>query len=381
MKSKNSLIALAVLSLFTGCGGGGGGVVGDSVSTAPTPNQIANFGVNTSTPSTTSTTTSTTILPAPSYVTSVPDPNYAQGSQELDVFNLLNKERLACGFGALRQNSKLDTAAKGQSDWNLNSGYHLSHNQIPGTNGFTGEFGIDRFDAVGYVYGQIVENVVKVSANTTTTTSFAAITEVLSSIYDYNTSNSMGVTRLRGLLNSPYHLMGLISGFVDVGIGYSASSDIKNNNPTTPYTVLAINLGTPYNLYQSAASNDTVRTYPCEGTVGVENQMDGESPSPTPGRDLFENPIGSSIAVTIDYNHALTITNASIVNIENNTRESVLTPVTSLTDVNKRLFKNEGFIMADKPLLPNTKYRVTINGTDDGKAFYKEFTYTTGISL
>jgi len=55
-------------------------------------------------------------------------------------------------------------------------------------------------------------------------------------------------------------------------------------------------------------------------------------------------------------------------------------PVTGAADPNGRLANDPqiGYVLPDAPLQPNTSYRVTISGTNNGAAFQKTFTFTTG---
>lgn len=82
------LITSAVLSA---CGGGGG-------AGAPTPNA----GTSAAAPAPIAPVPGTTVVTAPLLGT------YAAGSEQANVFALLNQERSSCGFGALQQDSRLD---------------------------------------------------------------------------------------------------------------------------------------------------------------------------------------------------------------------------------------------------------------------------------
>lgn len=134
---KNPIYKLSTLvsvALLVACGGGGGG----GTASTPTPN-----------PTPTPTPTPTPVVVTSNIVTSVSTPTYAPVSEELAAFNLLNAERLRCGFGLLAQNPALDTAARGHADWLLINNY-TGHYQIAGTTGFTGLTPDDRLVAAGY---------------------------------------------------------------------------------------------------------------------------------------------------------------------------------------------------------------------------------------
>ena len=205
-----------------------------------------------------------------------------------------------------------------------------------------------------------------------------AITEVEKDIGAYQTDDSDGVGLLKALLNSPYHAVGMMGDYSDIGIGWNSIASLSSDPLyNTARSVLVIDFGATSNVLQSPTSG-TIRTYPCEGTTGVNIQMKGENPNPVPNRNLKANPIGSSIVVRISDGHVLQITSASMVNVADGTNVTVLPPVTGSTDTNYVIWANEGFIMADKPMQPNTKYQATINGTDDGKSFSRTFSFTTG---
>ena len=346
-------VTVAVFSILTACGGGSDGA------TTPTQKDVANFSTGTVN------TTTTTSLPV-SIVTSVVTPTYAQNSKELEVFELLNKERFSCGFGYYAQNQKLDISTLGHAKWLVNNNYS-GHYQASGTPGFTGVSLLDRVTSAGYDLA--------VAFSTNSQIIFAG-SEVISGQFNSKADESYGVGLLYNLFNAPYHLFGLIRGYKDVGIGLFANPPNRNN--ILSYVTLVIDIGSSVNNVMQNPNSGSIRTYPCEGTTGVGIKMGGEDPSPVQNRDFTVNPIGSSVAVMIDIGHVLKITSASMINVSDGSNVAILSPVIGSADVNNRLWANEGFIMADKPMQPNTKYQVTINGTDNGKAFSRTFTFTTG---
>jgi hypothetical protein len=266
-------------------------------------------------------------------------------------------KRTQCGFGLLRQNTKIDIAAKGHAEWLLINNYS-GHGQAENTPGFTGVALWNRMANAGY--GTIY--------------TFNA-GEVVSSLFNATKIN-FGQDGVRGLLNAPYHALGLMSGNRDIGIGVSDKYDVgitPNNR-----TAIVIDMGRLLTDNEQLALSGSVRTYPCEGTVGVDTKLLNESPNPIANRDLHNNPIGSSVVVVIDKNHILAITSATMINSTNSSSVKMLTPVTGSNDVNKNMTVNEGFVSPDVPLVANTKYQVTLNGTDNGAVFSRTFNFTTG---
>jgi hypothetical protein len=78
--------------------------------------------------------------------------------------------------------------------------------------------------------------------------------------------------------------------------------------------------------------------------------------------------VGSALAV-----NAATVTDA---------RTGVAVPlrpvVTATSDPQGEYGSSEAYVVADAPLAPNTPYQVNISGTNNGAAFDRSFTFTTG---
>lgn len=358
------ILSLMAAAALTACGGGSGG--GSSTPSADGSGSAKTFTYTCA--DKTSRTSTVSLLDAQSQcpsnvtsslVTSVPALTYPAGSEELAALTLLNAQRQHCGFGLLKQNAKLDVAAKGHADWLVLNGYS-GHFQSAGTPGFTGVAPEDRMTAAGYGAAGSFEH--SETANTTG-----------------GAEKDKGVWAVRGLLNAPYHLMAMIRGYRDVGVAVRTSADAGD----TAHTRLAINIDYAAKKdkgYQTSSAG-TVRTYPCEGSTGVDYALRNESPNPVPGRNLGSSPIGSTVAIVGDAGTTLTITSASMTGPAG--AVTLLAPITSKNDPNKvsgvsYFFNNEAFITPDAPLLPSTTYQVNISGTNDGKPFSRSFGFTTG---
>lgn len=111
MKTNNFQIASVIVAaaVLSACGGGGGGTTNAGATLAP-PNTITPAVI---TPTFLAANIDSTIYTA----------NYAAGSEEASAFTLLNAERVRCGFGSLKQNTKLDDAAYGHVYWKQINGY------------------------------------------------------------------------------------------------------------------------------------------------------------------------------------------------------------------------------------------------------------------
>lgn len=328
----NALLVIAATATLVACGGGGGDappVNGGNPGTGQPP-PGTNEGVS-----------------QPQL--EVPTPTYAANSEELKVFNALNEERGRCGFGKLAQNDKLDKAAAAHTNYLVLNYVAPSHYETADKPGFTGVYPIDRAVTAGYVKsvndGKTAETLV-----------------------GGETGNAMN--RLRGLLNAPYHALVLMDGYRDVGISNTAG--------IVGALVINPGLANPDKNQQFAFKDDDVKTFPCEGTVHIGPVLTGEDPNPVPGRDLRLNPLGVSIQVAVNANRVLKITSATLTNMVTGASVPMREAVGRDNDPHKFYKAHQSYIAADKPMKPETKYQATVNGTSDGKAFSRTFTFTTG---
>lgn len=336
MNLFSKLLAPIALASLTACGGGGGGTTAATV-TAP-------------------------VVPvAASIVTSIPVPSYAVVSEELAAFNLLNAERSRCGFGMLAQNSALDTAAKKHADWSLinNSYGHFEVSTM--ANGFTGVRAQDRATAAGY--------------------SSLSVTETLGGAVGQPSITGLGVNSARSLMAAPYHLFGMMSPYKDLGIS------VRSVNSVTPLmanglsNIAVYDFGVATGAYYQTADATGVSTYPCDGVTGVKPSVRGEFPNPVPGRDLAANPLGQAMLVMVRKGQTLVISSASLINTATGAAVALRAPVTASNDPNNLLagYGNYmGYVAPDAALAVNTSYQATIAGTNDGTAFTRTFTFTTG---
>lgn len=287
--------------------------------------------------------------------------SYPAASEEMHAFEVLNSERSHCGFGPLRQSAELDSAAKSHAAW-LFVNHSQGHMQRPGTPGFTGVAPWDRVITADYGPDFSFES-----------------TEV--QVFHSGIEQGSGANAVRSLLNAPYHLVNMLRGYREVGIGVKEKIDLglMNNNQNIVNIVLAAKNSEGFQVEKAAS----VRTYPCEGSVGMVRSLRHETPNPFPERDLFAHPVGASIAVVAGAGKILTISSASVVNATTGASVPILAPVTGLIDRNatadnKIVDDNEGFISTSNPLEPNTPYLVTLTGTLGAASFSRRFTFTTG---
>ena len=332
-----SLLTAAAAATLAACGGGGDG--------APTPAPAA------STPSAGS-----------SIVASVPASTYAPGSEELAAFALLNAERQRCGFGQLAQSAALDAAAKAHATYQIVNNV-VSHFENLSTNptGFTGADAAARVVAQGY-------------------TGAGAVADEIAVISGTGVKTGMGEGGIRSLLNAPYHLNGLMSGYRDVGISVRSNVDAGAGAAAV---VLQLDAAYKASVGPQLLARSDVLTYPCDGTTGVDRQLSNETPNPVPGRDLRANPLGSTIYVAVLDGNTLAITGASMVKTSTGQFITLRTPITAANDPQgpcaAGCFKShQGYVAADAALEANTSYQVSISGTNQGASFNRTFTFTTG---
>lgn len=330
------LMALAAALLVSACGGGGGGG-GTPTTTSPTTSVVP------------ATTTSAT--PASS------------ATEELAAFNLLNAERTRCGFGAMARNSQLDAAAKAHADYQIRNNL-LTHDEdaVQYPTGFTGATPAARVAAAGYL-------------------SAGGVTDEIAAFFGGTASKTgLGEAGVRGLLGAPYHLRGLMAGYRDVGVSVRASTDWGTSQPAV---YLQINAAYKADVGPQLLGTGDVATYPCEGSSGISEQLDNETPNPIPGRNLAINPLGAVVYVSLREGRTLIISSSAMTEVSTSRAITLRPPITSANDpyspcTDGCYKKHEAYIAADAPLKTNTAYRMQISGSNNGTPFSRTFTFTTG---
>ena len=321
--------AAVLAALLTACGGGGGG---DS---AATPTALGNPAI---------------------------------GAVEEDVaaFQLLNAERSRCGFGTLVRNTSLDAAARAHADYQAFYGIvdHLE-NAAARPVGFTGTLPIDRVLAKGYAVRAA---------------DVGGVADEITALLGTASKTGLGESGIRSLLNAPYHLRGLMSGYRDVGLAVRSSTDVGSAQPSA---YLQINAAYLTAAGQQLMAATDMRTYPCDGTSGVNFQLSNESPNPIIGRDLAVKPLGSSVYVALRPGNRLVVSNAVFTQVSTGQVVTTRAPVGSANDPYRGCLEgcfggHEAYIAADAPMLPDTVYRVNLTGSNNGVAFTRQFSFTTG---
>jgi uncharacterized protein YkwD len=322
---------LTVAAALTACGGGGGAV-------APTQD---NPGAASPAPAQT-----------PAVVAAPVPATYAAGTEEASVFALLNQERVQCGFGALKQDARLDQSAAAHAAFLVANGISWGHGEAAGLPGYTGATEEDRAKVAGYldpVGADLAGDVGPIVA-----------------------AGTLGTTKqIRDLLAAPYHLLSLTDSAGDLGIGYA-----KKIVGLTETRALNLTLGFRAGVNELTA--DQVYSYPCEGSAGVNAGLANETPSPIPSNLAQSYKLyGAPIAVRVRTGKVLALTGATITSADG---QAVQTEIVSIpNDQNGGAFlrADNAFVLPLAPLQAGTSYTVTLAGTIDGAAFRKTFSFIT----
>lgn len=347
-------LSLATLSLLTACGGGGGSS-NDSINNTTTPNPTVNTDTRTA---------------------------------EAVAFELLNRNRTQCGFGALTRNQALDITASNHANYmrvvsESNKLPIPSHEETTLTaNGTTlANTGVVNPYFSGY---SLLERL-----NPTTLGSNAVKTNYAESSYAENlamqtlsTSNTNFVmnsnvavqNRMLGLLAAPYHMQGLlVPQFKEVGIGYQEAKWLRDGI----YRIGSI-LEVVTALPKDAPLEEPSQTvsYPCEGVMTAYELTD-EQPNPfADGRNLKIHPVGQPIYVRAPSNKVIVDGSATI--SYNGQSVGYLHKLMASNDINKKLSPNEMVFIPDNKLQPNTTYRVNyLIMFTDGTRENRSFNFTT----
>lgn len=353
MKTLKVIAAVAASFTLFACGGGGGG------------GSDTNSGNGNTTPPVTE-------VPKPgnNYPIETTPANYAE-SNRADIYAVVNNFRTTCGFGSIKQNSLLDTAATGHANY-LQTNNTYGHVQVNTNPGFTGADLLSRGTAAGYQASMLGE-----IAGTRNSGSLIAGTSP--SGIETSASEPTGKAMIKSLFASVYHLAAATSEWTEMGVGFSVSGN-KTPLPgeTMFYGATVVNFGIPAGSVAPVYTGGKVRSFPCNGmTEGVSPIFTAELPSPYPSRDFNVSPMGAPVYFTSAYGGSIVITSAEMVHVATNT--PVVTKIfNSSDDVNKMLGLNQAFVIPDQPLQPNAQYKITVSGTSDAKPMNEVITFSTG---
>ena len=358
-------LTLAAATWLSACGGGGGGGGDNNASGGNPGNGTATPPAGSSSNPSGGTSSNSSTGVSTNRIVTTPPPAPTNSGEEVTAYTTFNTARATCGFGYLQQNAQLDTAALAHVTYLIQNNA-FGHEETAGLPGFTGTGPMARIVAAGYTGG------VWFSENITAGQGVPKVG-----------SGSVGA---RNLLAAPYHLAGSMLGQREIGIslktggplGSGADLMYSGSNAVLQLVVDMASSNSKPPQFQGAAD---VLTYPCQGVTGTATRITGESPNPFgASRSLSAHPIGQPIYVQLAEGHAMVITAASMATTAANTSVPIAMILTRANDTNYELFPNQALIIPDVPLATNTQYTVNIQGNNEGTAFQKNFTFTTGAN-
>ncbi|MFP3506724.1 CAP domain-containing protein [Burkholderia sp. SIMBA_062] len=327
--SLSALSVVAALALAA-CGGGGDGGSTNTGSSGNNPNP--------SNP------------PSTSVPGTVDTPQYAAGSAQLAAMNLLNQYRTQCGFPALKQNTVLDQAAQNHAKYmGLNGAVTDTENAT--NQGYTGASYIDRATAAKFPTGAI-----GLGVSVGVATGSGTFTDA-----------QYGQQAVYSLVGGVYHSDVATFPIETVGIGeYQTQTTSGSFQFTNSWMSMSL-----LNTTSKSVSNAPA-TFPCDGVTGVPYKETSEIPMPPNASNVGW---GTPISVMGNLTDVIVVQSASITGPSGAVAVQVLN---SDSDPNKLLGKYQSVAYPTSPLQPNTTYSVTINGTANGTAFSRNFSFTTG---
>jgi hypothetical protein len=320
---------------------------------------------------------STLIAPYQNVVTNIPAPSAGYNSDETAVLTQLTDMRLGAGY--LTPNKALNTAASNHVNFlisnNLLSPGYLTTLQSGGILGghyenaaatnltyYTGASPQDRAIAAGY--NGTVEEVITFSAATTTGTDCV---------------NSLG--------DSVYHVIDLISPFIDLGVSFQADSASSVN-------VCAIEMGVASTtLGQLPVSGPVV--YPYNGLTNVLPTYYIQAEAPSPTTLVGAGPFGHPAVVSL-YTWASPVLSSGNIVIHDFSISTgggatlpaqvlansgvTSTPITGPALTADNVIPRPGFVVLvpTSPLTPGTTYDISFSATVNGQSVNKTWSFTTG---
>jgi uncharacterized protein YkwD len=270
------------------------------------------------------------------------EPNAPQvtGNTATDGFNWFNFRRQQLGLSLLARNSMIDTAAQEHSNYQKINNI-ITHVQMPGKFGFTGETTFDRLKAAKYIFTQTPYLYGEVISSTTDTSGFNAAENLIAAIYH------------RFVIFEPM--------FKEGGAGFAAAS----GGLTYFTTDFAANgLGT-------GVGKGNFVTYPFANQQRVPTifYSDNESPDPVPNK----NEVGYPISIHADATATVTVQAFTI-----QAHGGVQLPTQLLTNANDaHTATGSAAIIPLAVLAAATMYDVQFIGMINGRAVNRSWSFTT----
>lgn len=308
---KISVPAVLLASLLAACGGGGDGGGG------------------------------ATQLTQASVLAQEPGAPVMTGNPAVDGINWINYRRAQAGLAVLADNSHIDVAAQGHSDYQRINNTGPSHGQTPGLPGFTGATLLDRLDAAGYTLIRPY-----------------AFGEVIAAAGD-----PAGAVMVEELIGAIYHRFVIFEPlFKDIGAGSATTN--------AGYTYFTADFGAS-DGYGAGLGRGSVITYPFSAQTKVPRNFfsDSETPDPVPN----QNEVGYPISVHADITSSLTVQSFSV-----RPRGGANLAVRLLSAaIDAETGTGTAAIIPLAVLAAGTIYDVSFSGTVDGVAVTRDWSFTT----
>lgn len=349
MKALSKALICAAAGLLAACGGGGGGDSGASAPVAQAPDD-----------------------PAPPLAqpvggtlqTTAAAPTYPAGSGEQAAFNYLQDVRMGCGFGALNQNAKLDTASLAHVSYLLEqssaTNLTVGHVETPGNPFFTGALPQDRAAAAGY------------GGNVSEILSAKVRTFVSADPGKEPGDAQFGLLAIRGLLNTVAHLSDAMNGARSVGLADN-TRNFSSMQGGYAFTTVQYRFGALLGAQEGTQllGPGNIASYPCAAIQDAEYAFAPatEIPNPFPAITDTAVLVGPPVYLRADAGALLKVDNYSL-----GTSAGVQVPVR--TDVGP-IQGHEFFMVPLAPLQPATVYTVHFKGSANGQAFDRTFSFRT----
>lgn len=272
---------------------------------------------------------------------SVPMPTYPDLLQK-GIFNAINSARLAYGRGLLKQNDKLDAAAKAHAEYNFVNDFY-SHAEVPGKPGYTGYNVAARWATQGY--------------------QFADGSEVMNS--EGGAANTAANLEGKGALHTAkwtaalFYRLSILGNFSEVGIARLPLPLIPDQDPSTRGDQSVVDLAVPLGQTVEDQPNFIGR-WPLPGSV-AEDIGYGEQPLPI-SRFNPNHLVGISPSIEVAKGRILSIDSFTMVETATGTpiKGDVLTQVPSDNPILKQ---HQAAFVPWNCLKVGTSYTVTVKGS------------------
>jgi uncharacterized protein YkwD len=255
----------------------------------------------------------------------------------------LNYRRAQIGLPVLAENSMIDQAAQSHSDYQRVNG--ITHIEDPAKQGYTGATLDQRMKAAGYTFR---------GAN--------AIGEVIAA-----SSSNSGFYNAEQLITAIYHRFVIFEPvFREIGSGSAVTAN--------GYTYFTADMATNNGL-GGGVSPGTVVTWPFNGQTQVTPNFFSDQEEPDPVENV--NEVGYPISVHANMSSTLAVQNFSV-RPHGGSDLQVKQIGNQTTNAQGQMVASTAVaIIPLAPLAARTTYDVSFNGTVDGIAISKSWSFTT----